>query len=102
MQRPLIIAGKTKACALLWQLDFAVMRPFDAALMPHTSIARRAIYSARSEINLPATRRDRSRRERSLSRYSPPARIARRGAAVQPRIEHGMGAGGLAVLHQRD
>src|SRR4051812_23478130 len=30
---PLIIGGKTKACAVFWQLDFAIMRPFDAALL---------------------------------------------------------------------
>ena len=50
MERPLIIAAKTKACALLWQLDFAIMRPFDAASMSQTSMAGDAIYSAPTEI----------------------------------------------------
>jgi hypothetical protein len=52
---PLIIVGKTKACAVLWQLGFAQMRPLDAAMMVQTSIAPVANYSARREINLAAS-----------------------------------------------
>src|SRR5207245_10478335 len=37
VERPLIIVGKTKACAGVWQLDFAIMRPFDAAVMAQPS-----------------------------------------------------------------
>src|SRR4051794_12621479 len=33
LRRPLIIGGNTKACGEIWQLDFAIMRPFDAASM---------------------------------------------------------------------
>ena len=50
-ERPLIIVGNTKACAALWQLDFAIMRPFDAARMVQTSSSAAAIYSSGGEIN---------------------------------------------------
>src|SRR5262245_12538394 len=83
------------------------MRPFDAALMAQTSKdGMRDLFRARRN----NFGRDAARTRQTGAAHPAvasallrqPALIARRGAAVQPLVQHGAGARKLAALHQRD